>query len=533
MLKSLLKVEFLGLLSALTTSRDKKTAKPMSPVKIILFTLLFLFVIASCVVAFIGLFILLGSGLAGTGNEWLLLAVTALLVFLVDFITSIFMTKSKLFEAKDNDLLLSMPIRPRDILLSRMLFILISNYFFELIIAIPAYIIWCVIGQVTVVNTLLFVLSLLFLPLLALALASLVGWLLSLFVKRVKRKTLYTMLLSVVFLGLYMATVPVSQVYMQVIVTHTEVVAEAIKTYLGIFYLFGHGIATESIVETLLFCLATLIPFALTCYILSITFHKVVTRETGGARKAGKVKAQKASSLTLSLFRKDMKLLSCSAGYMLNAGIGVLFIVAFAVGAFFIPQETIAELAPGMESILLPVLAIVALCILSGMVLFSAPALNLEGQDSITLLQSLPIRGKDILMSKVYMHLVLTAPVILVASICSLIAFPSTIVMGILVVVIPQIYNFFIAIVGICMNIAFPKFDYANDTAAAKQSISVLLAMLVGMFGTILLAVGGLFLAFLLPIPLAICLVALVPLGVSLVLFLFIWKSGDRVFAKL
>ena len=533
MLKSLLKVEFLGLLSALTTSRDKKTAKPMSPVKIILFALLFLFVIASCVVAFIGLFILLGSGLAGTGNEWLLFAVMALLVFLVDFITTIFMTKSKLFEAKDNDLLLSMPIRPRDILLSRMLFILISDYFFELVVAIPAYIVWCIIGKATVVSTLLFLLSLVFLPLLALSLASLAGWLLSVLVKRMKRKSLYTTLLYLVFFGVYMATVPFLQTYMNLIITHSEVVAEAVKTYLGVFYLFGNGIASESLWQTLLFCLSMLLPFALTCYILSSTFHKVVTRERGGRKVQGKAKAQKATSLTKALLRKDLKLLSVSSGYLLNAGMGLLFVAALAVAVFFMPTDQLLELLPGMEGVLMPSLIIVALCMTSGMVMFSAPSLNVEGQDSITLLQSLPIRGRDVLLSKVYMHLVVTCPVVLVASICALIALPSTPLMGVLVVVIPQLYNLFIAVVGLCFNLAFPKFDYESEMAAAKQSIATLFSMLVGMLGTPALGVGGLFLSFLLPVPLAVCLVTLIPIGITVGLFLYIWKCGDRVFAKL
>ena len=115
-----------------------------------------------------------------------------------------------------------------------MLFILISDYFFELVVAIPAYIVWCIIGKATVVSTLLFLLSLVFLPLLALSLASLAGWLLSVLVKRMKRKSLYTTLLYLVFFGVYMATVPFLQTYMNLIITHSEVIHNATIMRLGI-----------------------------------------------------------------------------------------------------------------------------------------------------------------------------------------------------------------------------------------------------------------------------------------------------------
>ena len=532
MLKTLLRVEFQGLISALTTAKDKKKAKPMTVGKVALFIFLFILLIASCMFSFVGLFLLLSTGLKGTGYEWLFMSVMAILAFLLDFITTIFFAKSKLFEAKDNELLLSMPIRPKDILVSRMLFILISNYFFELVIAIPGYVIWCIQGQVTFVGTLLLLVALVTLPLFAMSLASLVGWLFSLLAKRMRRKNLFAMLLAIIFVALYLVTVPFIQEYMKLLITQAPKVADALQKYITIFYWFGHGIALKNVGEIALFAICMVAPFLVTCYILSATFLNFTTknREARGVVRA--MKAQKASKVGVSLFRKDMRLLTSSVPYMLNAGLSVLLLLGIAVGAFFMPMDELAMFLGGLERQLMPAIMIALLCLMSGMIMFSAPSLNIEGQN-IYVLQALPIRGRAILLSKVCMHLAVACPVVLVASICCLIATPTTVYMGVLLILIPQIFNVFIAISGITMNLLFPRFDYASDVAAVKQSMAGLMSMLVGSFSGIAFAVGGYFLIKVISIPLTVSLIALVPLGISVALFLYIWKCGDKVFAKL
>jgi ABC-2 type transport system permease protein len=62
--------------------------------------------------------------------------------FAMMFIGSIFAAKAQLYEAKDNELLLSMPIPPSAILASRMLTLLLINLAFDLMIAVPAGIAW-------------------------------------------------------------------------------------------------------------------------------------------------------------------------------------------------------------------------------------------------------------------------------------------------------------------------------------------------------------------------------------------------------
>ena len=74
--------------------------------------------------------------------EWLYFALMAIMVVMFCFFGSVFMTQQEIYGAKDNDMLLSMPILPRDILLSRIFVILILNYIYEFIVGLPCIFIY-------------------------------------------------------------------------------------------------------------------------------------------------------------------------------------------------------------------------------------------------------------------------------------------------------------------------------------------------------------------------------------------------------
>ena len=87
------------------------------------------------------------------------------MAFALMFIGSVFTAKSQLFEAKDNELLLSMPVPPGMILLSRMAALLAMNFVLELVVALPVFAAWLQYGTVNGVGILAFIVIVLALPL--------------------------------------------------------------------------------------------------------------------------------------------------------------------------------------------------------------------------------------------------------------------------------------------------------------------------------------------------------------------------------
>ena len=76
------------------------------------------------------------------GYEWLYFGIMAVLIVLLCFIGSVFTTQQEIYGAKDNEILLSMPIKTSDILLSRIFVVLIINYLYEVLIALPGGIVY-------------------------------------------------------------------------------------------------------------------------------------------------------------------------------------------------------------------------------------------------------------------------------------------------------------------------------------------------------------------------------------------------------
>ena len=201
MLKSLLRVRFAALLAAFTGQSRKRGRQTKG--KAAGYALLMLYCFCAFVFLFYSSFSQLAEAFFPAGLGWLYFAMFAIMAFALMFIGSVFTAKSQLFEAKDNELLLSMPVRPGLILLSRMAAMLAMNFVFELVVALPVLVAWLRYGSVSGTGVLSFIVIVLALPLFALAVSCLFAWLISLLTSRMRNTTVITMVLSVVFLLAY------------------------------------------------------------------------------------------------------------------------------------------------------------------------------------------------------------------------------------------------------------------------------------------------------------------------------------------
>ena len=131
------------------------------------------------------------------GYEWLYFGIMAVLIVLLCFIGSVFTTQQEIYGAKDNEILLSMPI---NILLSRIFVVLIINYLYEALIAIPGGIVYFTQVPFDLLKLLFFLIVIITLPLLALALSCAFGWLMAMLMKRIRNKTIIVRIFRTLFL---------------------------------------------------------------------------------------------------------------------------------------------------------------------------------------------------------------------------------------------------------------------------------------------------------------------------------------------
>ncbi len=537
MLWVLLKLNLRSLLAS-TTSGKRRGGVNAPRSKLVMGLLLALLGLCGVIfgVMFFSLFYLLASSLA-EDIAWLGFALMGIITFLIDFIMTIFTAKSQIFEAKDNDLLLSLPLRPRDILLSRMLLILLTDFLFEVIIVVPAYIAWVMARGFSFPGLVCTVLCALVMPLLALSCACLVGWLLSLVTSRLKNATLVNTILSVILFVGYMAFCMGLQNYSQLLLTHSEGIAAFIKKYLYPFYCLGDACANGNFLSALIYIAVMVIPFVITCIILAYTFLSILTTKRGSAHRVYREKEARIRPLTVAFVARELRRLFSSTTYLMNAGMGLIFFVAIGIAMFFLPENfspVLAEMGLAGEG-LLPAVGICGISVCAAMVMFTAPSVSLEGV-TIYDIKALPIPGNVFLMAKAYMHLLITLPFSLLASVLAIIALPVTPVMGIFLVVTPVVLNALCAMTGLVLNTLLPRFDWESETIAVKQSASTMLTMLVNFIAVAAaeaVILGTAFLFRAVPIWVPVLVVTLVAALVTLGLYLYIHLRGDRIMENL
>lgn len=488
MLKTLLKVRLAAFAAYFTgASRSQKKRSGAQKIGMLLLMLY-------CFGAFCMLFYTSFSSLAGVYAKlslgWLYFAMYAVAAFALMVFGTVFTAKAQLFEAKDNELLLSLPVRPRDILASRMVSLLLWNLLFGLMVAVPALLAWTQAARLPALGFVSFILLLPALACFSLAVTSLLAWALSLLGSRVRNKSLATIIGSVVFLGLYFAVVFRMNSYITQLAQNGAQIAEALSGAKLLVWL-GRAMAGESAPALVWSLLATLAPFGLVSWLLGRSFTRIVTTKRGLPKVCYEEKALRTASADTALVRRELRRLSSSPTYLLNSGLGVLFLLAAAV-ALVIKRDVILDVLAQMPELAssLPVFLALAIGGMLGMTLFTPSSVSLEGKN-LWILQSMPVSGAQVLRAKLRMADLLTLPAAVIASVCC----ACITELSPLILLDSVLFARFANVLGLREGIVHAKLDWSNEAQAVKQSWAVMLTMLV-CWG-VLLAAGAAWLMWL------------------------------------
>lgn len=461
------------------------------------------------------------------GLDWFYFGLAGLMAFSLAFVCTIFSAQAQLYEARDNELLLALPIAPGVILASRMLYLWLMDFLGILLVLLPAAVVYGLQVGMTAFQALCLALVCLALPGLSLACAALAGYGTAALTSRLGRfKSLFTMLLSVAFLGVYFYFYSQVQRLLAALLTNAQALADGARRVFPLFHL-GQAIAGSSLISLAVTLAVCLIPLLLTWALLSRSFVRIATRRRGAPKVHYRAGSLRTSSLRRALLGRELRRLAASPVYMMNSGIGVILLLIMTVAAA-VKRDALAPLLS-----LLPVsgaaLAALALCGISSTILFTAPSVSLEGK-TLWLLQSLPVKPREILRAKLLLHLMLSVPAAVVCAPILCRIFGATGAQWLTVALVCAAYNWYTASLGLVMNLLFPKLDWISETVAVKQGVSVLLSML-GSMVLVALAVGcwalGAPETILLPGFAALCLLA------SLLLTRWIYTRGAARFAVL
>lgn len=529
MFKALLKKQFCEMTSFLANSR--KTGGRRSPKATVGFTLFFGSMILLVMVSLGTMAWPLAQVMLPLGQDELYFVTMGLTALLMAVIMGAFAGYSGLFAAKDNELLLAMPIPPWMILAVRLLSLLTTNFTCVLLAWVPTVAVYAVYAPHPLGAVICALPTALFLAGISAVLSALLGWIVAEVSGRVHHKNAVTVVLSLVFLGGYYAGVQKIQTLLRDLLTGLSQGGDTALKHIPILYGFGCAARGDGL-TLLVFAVGTAAAMAAFCGVLCRNYFYLMTTKRTAKKTVYRAKRTWKAGLRSALLRRELLHLASSPAYLVNCSLGSVMLV-IAGGVFLIKRSEIygnaSELLPAE---FLPLMLCAIVCAGLATNLLAAPAVSLEGK-SLWLIRSLPVTAWQALRAKLDLHLLLTAVPAVFCALGGGVAFRAGVSEVLLVLLVVLLFSGFSALFDLMAGLLWPNLHWTSETAVIKQSMFGFAALFGSWAAGLLLMVGGLLLLRVLPGTGVLAVCAALLAAVDALLLHWVKGNGCRRFEEL
>ena len=423
---------------------------------------------------------------------YILLPLFVFSISIMTFMEGIYKTSSLIFNCKDDQLLLSLPIKRRTVLFIRILKFYIFELLFNSMFLLPimiAYIRWA--DSINITYFITSIIMLLLLPIIPIVLSCIIGMISSNISSKFKYKNAAQIIISIIFLiGILCISYSMDNILEYLINNATSINDLITKIYYPVG-IYAKLITSFNIKDLFIFILINITIFIISIFILSKFYFKINSnlKEVATNKKININKLTiKSNNKYYSLIKKELNTFFKTPVFIINAGFAlVLFLLAtiiitikFNSTIALLTDPNTINLSKKLIMNNLSILIFVLITVTSFMTSITNSVISLEGKN-INILKSLPLHTKEILMSKIYSALVITTPVLLVGEIILFIKFKTNIIESffliILSILIPLVSHF----IGLIINLKYPKLDWESSSEVVKQSTSSFVSVTIGM----------------------------------------------------
>ena len=531
MLKTLVKKQLMEIFRSYfyNAKTNKKRSKAGVIAYILFFAALMIGVIGGM---FTGLSVSLCAPLAQAGMDWLYFALMSLLAVFLGAFGSVFNTYSGLYFARDNDLLLSLPIPVRTLMASRLLTVYLMGLMYSAVVILPAVIVYWVTVSAAPMVLLGGVLLTALISIFVLTLSCALGWVVAKVSRKLKHKSFITVIVSLAGLGLYYFFVFKAQTAIEQLVANAAVYGEKIRGAAHPLYVLGQA-GTGDGLAMLLTSAVVLALFALMWAVLSHSFLQITTATGASGKAVYRERAVKRQSADAALFRKELARFTASPNYMLNCGLGVLLLPVSGILLLWKGGMAVSLLNAVFASYggCAEVLLCTGVCAIASMNDMATPSVSLEGK-SLWLAQSLPIGPWQVLRAKLKVQLALTALPALVPLVCMVFILPATAALP-LVFAEALAYIMLSACLGLTLGVTRASFTWTSELMPIKQSLAVTISLFGGWLYAVALAGLYLWQGWKLGAAAYLAVAAAVTLAAAALLYRWLKTRGARRFAVL
>lgn len=483
--------------------------------------------------------------LAPMNIAYILLPIAICGISLMTFIEGIYKSGPIMFNCKDDQLLLSLPLKRRTVLFVRVLKFYIFELMFNSLFLIPvmiAYIRW---GNVNWTYYLTCIVMLFTLPIIPIVASCFIGAITSGLSSKFKYKNAIQIVLSMAILvGVFYVSFRMENVFEYVLANVNTINDFIMKRYYpaGVF---ANLVTNFQIKDLLIFVGINIALAMVSILVLGKFYFKINSRLKNIKTSSNKAKLKdlkyRANSPMRALMKKELGTFFKIPVFIVNAGFGlVLFIILVIMlilkldGALasIADEETGLGLAKELITNNLSLIIFALVTFTAVMTSITCSMISLEGKN-ISILKSLPVKTKTILMSKVYTALLITVPVLILGDIALFIKFRTNILEAFLLVLLSILMPLANDILGTIINLKYPKLDWDNPAEAIKQSTSSFIATFGGMVVAIfVISFTFAFMGKILPIWILL-ITTLIMAIMNVILYLYLSKKSVKDFDDL
>lgn len=464
----------------------------------------------------------------------------------VGAIFSLLMTITKayscLFKAKDFDLLVSMPIPTKTILLSKLLCLAIFSYASFAVFFIPALFIWNIMYGFDALVFAYGLIMFIFTPMAIITICSFLSYIVNRALAKFKYQKAVKSVFAIIFFVVYVAAVFglsfISGASAGEGETDVEAAIALCKNLSNIFskIFYPTNFYIDAInnkpIFFIVYILASIALFAFFVWYVGKNFVSAnLASRQNYTNKNYKYVEQKMNSPFKALVKKELKTLFSSMTYLINVIVGPLMSVVLTIIICLTFGSMAGSNLNGFSN-LMPVILILTSCYTLGLMPSTACSINFEGK-RLWILKSAPIKTEDILKAKLVTFMIIVTPFILVNGIIINVLVEMNVFIRILVFVIPFVLTMLYGLEGLLVNTKKYNLKWITEAEAIKQGTNTLLSMLISFLITIIFLAPTVILTMFLGNVIGLLFLVIITSATTIVFYIITMRNGKALFDRI
>ncbi len=433
--------------------------------------------------------------LAGTGMEYVVLTLFVVFSAVFTLVEGVYKASGLLFNCRDDDIVLALPIKKSTVLLIRIFKFYIFEVMVNALFLAPVMLVYALKIGASLSFYITSIVGLFVLPIFPVVLSCLIGGIIAYSSSKFRLKNIVQIISTalVMLIVLY-----VSYNLNDILASFAQNAGSVNEIILRLYYpalQYINLVIDFKVLNFVLFIIINVGILLLTVLILGKVYYKInsqVKVVRGNNRKHDyKIVSNRP---IVALIRKELNKFISSPVFVINAGFGlILFVIACVLLALngegllsqFMEMENDSVLIERILSFI-PAVLFGLVFVTSMMTSITSSMISLEGK-TFNILKGLPVSAMTIIMSKVLAAIIVMVPTILVGDLIMFIKYDFNVWQILMIVIASVVMPMAAELIGIIINLKYPKMNAKDDVEVVKQSLSSLIAVFIGMGASVLI----------------------------------------------